>query len=143
MSSISAKCSRTVYLRGRGEALASVSVEEIDGVALPVPVALPPANAGGSDDLSQGSDLNTPWNLGLAYDVGSAMSSVGLSGRATKIKIALNNTLGAISEPSTVAFIAKKDFRLTVETEIPEPTSVALAGLALCGLGMLGRRQGC
>jgi hypothetical protein len=58
----------------------------------------------------------------------------------------INNSLVAISEPGSVAFIAKKDFGIGIvpeigELNIPEPATVGMLGLALCGLGVVSRRK--
>ena len=118
-----------------GLAIASITVLEVDGVALGSPVNLAPASASGGDDLSGGFDIATPWNLSLVYDVNAALTTanVAFNTGATKLKIAVNNTLVAISEPSTIAFIAKKDFMVDVETEVPEPTTFLLAIFGLLG----------
>lgn len=130
-----------------GLGIASVVALEVDGVALPVPVPLAAASASGGDDLSLGVDVATPWSLALSYDVDAALvaAQVDFKFGATKLAIALNNTLAAISEPQSIAFIAKKDFMIDVSTDplipmnVPEPSTAALLVLAICGLGMADR----
>ncbi len=122
-----------------GIAVASVTVLEVDGVALGVPVNLAFASASGDAALTGMSVVAIPWDLGISYDVHAALTTAGVDFEvgATKIKIAVNNTLGAISTTSTGAFIAKKDFMIDVETEmIPEPTTVLLAIFGLLGTSL-------
>jgi hypothetical protein len=88
-----------------------------------------------------------PWSLGVSVDVSTALAGLGYgpNSAATKVSLAINNSLVATSEASSVAFIAKKDFRIDVGTDtglIPEPSSVALLGMALCGFGFAGRKRG-
>ena len=121
-----------------GIAVASVTVLEVDGVALVSPVNLAFASDSDAAALTGMGVVAIPWDLGIPYDVNAALTTAGVdfNSGATKIKIAVNNTLGANSKPSTGAFIAKLDFMIDVET-IPEPTTVLLAifGLLATTLG--------
>ena len=113
-----------------GLGIASVTVLAIDGVSLAVPIPLSAESESDGDDLGDGVEVSTHWDLSLHYDVPSALDEAEIDFRigATKLEVALNNTLGAISEPSSIAFIAKKDFMIDVETEIiPEPLTLVLA----------------
>ncbi len=125
--------------------ISSVSVLEIDGVALSSPVFLPGANVSGSDNLSGGNELGSLWNLSLNYDVNAGLASAGVlfNTGATRLDIVLDNTLGAISEPSTIAMVAKKDFRIDVGTSVvPIPASIWLLGSGLLALVGVARRKG-
>ena len=59
----------------------------------------------------------------------------------TKAEVVIDDSLFAISQPSSVAFIAKKNFVIDTSTEpfdpadIPEPTTMVLSLAALGGLG--------
>ncbi|MGB5395763.1 MAG: VPLPA-CTERM sorting domain-containing protein [Gammaproteobacteria bacterium] len=125
-----------------------VSVSEIDGVALASPVLLSGASASGGDNLGNGSDAGTPWGLSLTYDVNAALNAAGVlyNAGATRLDIVLDNNLGAISETSTIASIAKKDFRINVGTEVfvpevPIPGALVLMLSGLAGLIAVGRRR--
>jgi hypothetical protein len=129
-----------------GLGIGSIVALEVDGVTLASPVVLAPANAGGSDNLAAGTDNLTPWSLSLNYDVNAALAAakVPYVRGATKIEVAIDNALVAISEAQSLAFIAKKDFMIDISTtpDIPEPTALALCGLALAGWSSIRRHRG-
>lgn len=123
---------------GYGIAIASVVVTEINGSPI-VPVALTGKSAFSSKNLvADGPVIGASWGLTLSYDVDAALTAAKLPLGATKLEIAINDTLLAISQPESVAFIAKKDFM--IDTTVPEPSSVALALLSVIALAA-SRRQ--
>lgn len=122
-------------------AIIRATVTQINGVNV-APISLSTANASVGFNLLANSGVVQPWSLGVTLNIASQMAALGL-GNASKVEIVINNQLIALSEPSTVAFIAKKDFRITTDTEVPEPSALALGGMALCGLGVgASRRRG-
>jgi hypothetical protein len=91
---------------------------------LPVaPINLPPVNASFSDSLP-GAVIAGPWSLGLSQNIAAAL---GPGQNATKVEVVINNSLVTTSEPPTVAFIAKKDFRIDITPGVPEPSTLVLA----------------
>jgi len=107
------------------------TVTAING--LPVaPINLAPVNASVGFDLQANPGIVQPWSLGLNLNVGVP--------GATRIDVVINNALTAVSQPSSIAFIAKKDF-VVGTTVVPEPSVVALAGIALCGLVAARKRS--
>ena len=128
---------------GYGLAIASVTVLEIDGVAVS-PISLASSSDSDSKDLINDSGIADPWSLAVPYNVNARLTNRGISylAGATKIKVALDNTLLAISEPTSIAFIAKKDFKVRVRTAvIPEPSSLVLLSVVACGAGVIRRRR--
>lgn len=127
-----------------GVAISGLTVLDVDGMPLATPVKLFGASALGSDNLSHGADLLMPWTLGMSIDIQAALSAAGVSFRfgATRIELAIDNQLVAISEDGTVAYIAKKDFSIDVGTSVvPLPLPALLLGSALVPLLLLGRRR--
>jgi len=123
-------------------AILRATVTQVNNVNV-APVNLIPSNASFSDALP-GQVIVAPWSVGTSLDVGAQVAALfGPGAGATKVEIVIDNALVSISEPGTVAFIAKKEFQIDVTTVdiVPEPGSVALAGFALCGLALAGRKR--
>jgi hypothetical protein len=121
-------------------AIMRATVTQINGVNV-APLNLVPVNASFSDSLP-GIVIDAPWSLGTAINVQAQLAAlVGPNADATKVDIVINNTLIAASEANTGALIVKKEFRIDVDTDIPEPATLALAGLALCALVSIRRRE--
>ena len=125
-------------------AIMRAAVTQIDGVNV-APIDLTPVNASVGFNLAANSGTVQPWSLGLSLNVGGQLAARGvpfLAG-ATKVEVVIDNQLIALSQPDSLAFIAKKEFRIDVDEEfIPEPSTALLGGLALCGLGLAVRRRG-
>jgi len=117
-------------------AIIAATVTQINGVNI-TPMPLVPSNASVGFNLVANPGAVQPWSLGTAINIGGQL---GPGQRATRVEIQINNQLFAVSQATTAAFIAKKEFFLIGEF-IPEPTSAALGALALCGLGMAAARK--
>ena len=112
------------------------TVTQINGVNV-APIVLLTSNASVTNSLPGNAGALTPWSLGVSIDVAGQLPA---GQNATKVDIIIDNQLIAASQPTSAAFIAKKEFIITTEI-VPEPTTVGLAGLALCGAFVAARRR--
>lgn len=119
-------------------AIIRATVTAINGVNV-APINLATSSRSVSFNLVANPGLVQPWSLGTTLNIAGQLAP---GQRATRVEVAINNQLAALSQPGTAAFIAKKEFQLTMNPNIPEPTTAALAGLALCGLGVAARKRG-
>jgi hypothetical protein len=119
-------------------AIIRATVIEINGVAV-APVNLTTTTSTYSDTLP-GTVIVGPWSLNVAQNISSQLNPGQF---ATKVEISVDNQLISISESSSVAFIAKKEFQFNaVAAAVPEPGSVGLSVLLIsAGLGARRRRR--
>ncbi len=126
---------------------ATVSILEVDGVALPTPISLFASDTFVTDYPTTGGAPSTgllPWSLVTFVDLGSAIPFPFTEG-ATKIEVAINNQLNtATAGPGNTAAIAKKDFKIIpvgdlTPNAVPEPAS--LLGMTMLMVGMSLKRR--
>jgi hypothetical protein len=120
-----------------------IDIFEVDGVPLAIPISVPFSLTPFMADLvSDGPAVASPWSNGLTIDLAAALAGAGVSFNfgVSKAAFVMNDTLLAISEPASIAFIAKKDFKITT-TIVPEPTTWALALIAIGTCGLASRRR--
>ncbi len=118
-----------------------VDILEVDGVLLPGPLSVS-ASDSLSFDLINDPGVVEPWSNGLTIDLLAALNlaEIPFELGVTKAKVVIDDQLLAISEPNSIAFIAKKDFTIDVEA-VPEPTSLAMMMIAIAAYGVAFRRR--
>jgi hypothetical protein len=84
---------------------------------------------GGMYSLPGNVGTNVVWEGSAFLDIAAAMAASPFAGQnATKVRIEYENTLSTFADPTAAAFIKKKVISgLTIQTNIPEPGSIALA----------------
>jgi hypothetical protein len=120
-------------------ALMRATVTQINGVDV-APLGLLPVNASVGFNLLANPGVLQPWSLGLGLNVAAQLGP----DRATRIEIVIDNQLVALSELASLAFIAKKDFRIGIDTgdhpPVPEPSAMLLL-LSGCAAFQAARRR--
>ncbi|MFV2066636.1 MAG: PEP-CTERM sorting domain-containing protein [Pirellulales bacterium] len=127
-----------------------VNILEVDGVGIT------PVNLNFSMDMSPDGGIyrlaeqgggplqQGNWSGSLVVDIDGALADAGVPFDlgATLVSVTLDNTLTALSQDGTSAFIAKKDFGGTsITVVIPEPVSLLLMAVGLIGLVVVRRRR--
>jgi hypothetical protein len=128
----------TSATKAQAGAIMRVTVTEVDGVAI-TPVNLIPVNSSVSFNLAANSGIVQPWSLGLSMNIDAQLTNLNIpfTVGATKLEVVIDNDLSTLSESSSLAFIAKKGFRVNLVPDnriVPEPSMLGLAGLAILAL---------
>lgn len=125
-----------------------VEINELNGVAIS-PINVPGTSmtfTPSAGDYQLSVDGSGPGSYTFAFS-GSVFIDLGpyvpFGATATKISVSLDNTLVALSEAGTTAFIQKKDFdgiSVTIDTfNVPEPATISLC-LLIAGALSVTRR---
>jgi hypothetical protein len=129
-------------------AILRATVTQINGVNV-APISLIPVNGSVGFNLTANAGIVQPWSLGLSIDIAAQLAGLGYDSdqSATMVEVMIDNSLVSLSEQSSVAFMAKKEFFVTVGADpsnsAPEPTSFALLSLSAIGLVRFARRHRC
>jgi hypothetical protein len=122
-----------------------LDVLKVDGVSIdPVSIAAhmtfsPKLN--GQFDLINDAGVGNIWTGVFDFNLNAALSSHGITfeNGATEVRVNLDNTLLAISEAGSTAYIAKKDFKGLGITVVPEPSVIAMSLFGVAALVLRSR----
>jgi hypothetical protein len=95
-------------------------------------------------NLTTTPQLLVPWTGSLNFNVSQALTSHGYQAgsSATKAILSLDNSLVAMSDANSDAYIRKMSASLTTSTVVvPEPSALILLSMGLLGLGMYSRKK--
>jgi len=121
-----------------------VTVTEIDGVALTLPIVLTPVSQSVPSNLIANPGTLQQWSLSATLNIAAQLTALAVpyTYGATKIDVVIDDNLLALSQANTGAFIAKKDFKInTVNNVVIVPEPVQMSVLALGAAGFLVRRR--
>jgi hypothetical protein len=128
-----------------------IDVFEVDGAVIPM-INLPPVQFTYSPSNgvyqhsvnANGPLFSTGWTGSASADISAALNAAGQAFNlgATKLVVTIDNLLLAQTlAMGSSAFIDKKDFDITVDTIIPEPTTAMLGLVSLAFCGFCTRRR--
>lgn len=110
-----------------------LDVLQVDGVGIN-PLSLTAnmtftPNANGQFDLINNAGIGNIWTGAINFNLNDALTAhnIDFVNGATEVRVNLDNTLLAISEAGSTAYIAKKDFKALGITVVPEPSVIALS----------------
>lgn len=113
-----------------------VEILEIDNMPVASPTYVQASTSYSTNMDAMGMTILAPWDLSLTVDLSSALGSAVLG--VTKAEVVIDNQLITNSEADSLAFIAKKDFKVNpITVIIPEPASL----LAMAVIGLMIRRR--
>ena len=121
-----------------------VDILAVDGISLVIPLSVFVSTSFAADLASDGPVQVAPWGNSLLVDFEAALNNAGISFDlgVSKAEVVIDDQLIAISEAASIAFIAKKDFRIGPEfVTVPEPTSLAMMMFTIAGYGFAFRRR--
>lgn len=98
---------------------------------------------GGQYMLPGDAGNGTPW-IGTAFlDINAALAASPYAGqRATSVRLSFDNTLSAAADENASSFIKKKEIGgIIIRTNIPEPSTLAIAGLLIGATAMVVMRR--
>jgi len=117
-----------------------IDILEVDGTPI-APIEVLQSLSIGRDLVSDGPAVVVPWSRGLLVELGPVLASHAIDYElgVTRAEIALDDQLVAISEPGSVAFVAKKQLAIRPGVvpnpgfAVPEPEPALLLLAALAG----------
>lgn len=119
----------------------SIDILAVDGAPI-APIHLFASSAILRDLVSDGPVVLAPWDHGVLVEFGPVLAAhaIDFEFGVTRAEVAIDDQLIAVSEAGSVAFVAKKDFRIDPGIvanpgfAVPEPSAALLALTALAGI---------